>query len=117
LRRFVVAPTDALSAEWSQEPTSFLGIKLDVPLASQLSLCFDKPKAMCYEWTGVNAVVVRNAPYFGIRADVFLSVHGANWLVGEVQLHISHDDAQRMLNLLTAKYGKPHQTEATRAIK
>jgi len=108
--------------EWTQEPTSVIGIKLGAPLSeSGIPTC---PKYVSGSWTPPKDVCVDEDGY---SPDKYRKVEGLPWpdiamtgsvflLDGKVQslyLDLRHDDYQRFKEILISRYGPPTETEAS----
>lgn len=96
---------------WTQEPTSFIGIKLDENLIYQLKQCpddydFNAPEEMCYERPYVkNYYSLRYTPPLGIGYGAAVMMHESQ--IREIRLTTKEDNYETVKSMLLQKYGKP----------
>lgn len=96
---------------WIQEPTSFIGIKLDEKIIYQLKQCpedynFDAQKEMCYERPYVEGYYsLRDTPPLGIGYGAAVMTHEAQ--IREIRLTTKEDNYDTVKSMLLQKYGKP----------
>ncbi|PBJ12922.1 hypothetical protein BSF43_18770 [Pseudomonas ogarae] len=105
-------------APWAQEPTTFLGIKLDEKLIYQLKLCpndYSVPAEICYQRPFQGYYPLFAVPSLGLHGYT-AGVLTHDSLVREVVLNTKVDDYEAVMALLTQKYGRP-QSQKTEMVK
>lgn len=96
---------------WAQEPTSFIGIKLNEKLIYQLKQCpedydFDAPEEMCYERPYIEGYYsLRDTPPLGIGYGAAVMTHESQ--IREIRLTTKADNYDAVKSMLLQKYGKP----------
>jgi len=109
----VDAQTKKPVTSWPQEPTTFLGLKFNVSLESQLPACgtaeVNASHAMCYRKPLSHRTVLENLPDLGvpITSAAVLSFVGKP---GIVSVEVPQAASHFMLQALENRYGPPHQT-------
>jgi len=93
---------------WVQEPTSFLGIKLDEKLIYQLKQCpedYSEPDGMCYERPFQGYYPLRSTPPLGIGYGAAVMTHESQ--IREIRLTTKVDNYDTVKAMLLQKYGRP----------
>lgn len=105
-------------APWAQEPTTFLGIKLDEKLVYQLKQCpndYSVPVEICYQRPFQGYYPLFAVPSLGLHGYT-AGVLTHDSLIREVVLNTKVDDYEAVMALLTQKYGRP-QSQKTEMVK
>lgn len=93
---------------WVQEPTSFLGIKLDEKLIYQMKQCpedYSDPDGMCYERPFQGYYPLRSTPPLGIGYGAAVMTHDSQ--IREIRLTTKEGNYDNVKSMLLQKYGRP----------
>lgn len=96
------------SGLWSQEPTSFLGIKLDQNLTDQLEPCpsdYSIPDKVCYQRPFQGYYPLFALPPIGLRYSGGVMTYESQ--IRGISLRTWADDYETVRAMLIERYGKP----------
>jgi len=115
----ILARPDAnlVAIRWDREPSSFLGIKFNVPLKQQLPECGDDSKRMCWgaagdpDDMGGAFTSIWNPPDLGFLC--YISVFTVDSKVEAFTVKVPYDNYPKVHQVLVARYGQPtHEYKA-----
>lgn len=106
------------TAPWVQEPTSFLGIKLDEKLIYQLKQCpedYSVPDEICYRRPFKNYYPLFAVPSLGLHGyTAAVMTHESQ--IREISLNTKIDDYDTVKEMFIQKYGRP-KSQITETVK
>lgn len=106
------ATKSSVSPKWQQEPSAFMGVKLEGNLKYELKQCpagYDLPAELCWKSTSEEFYEVWGLPKVGID-NLRMSVKVVDSNIQYMRLTTYDDQFPKLRDLLVQKYGNPSST-------
>lgn len=106
------ATKSSVSPKWQQEPSAFMGVKLEGNLKYELKQCpagYDLPTELCWKSTSEEFYEVWGLPKVGID-NLRMSVKVVDSNIQYIRLTTYDDQFPKLRDLLVQKYGNPSST-------
>lgn len=103
------APKSSVPSKWQQEPSAFMGVKLEGNLKYDLKQCpagYDLPTELCWKSTSEEFYEVWGLPEVGID-NLRMSVKVVDSNIQYMRLTTYDDQFPKLRDLLVQKYGNP----------